>query len=478
MRFLQLPALTAALLLSTLAVDATLRTVRSRKLQLGLYLTAQSAVRGAELGYQAGLAVLEGGGGTSPADTQQWDVVSRPAPANQSATYWLMLKDRSATSSALSQRLCVTMRPESSPVLDTCDPANVFQRVTLSPGSTAANITTFTPTPTGWFERVILGDKALGQGSYGCLMVNSGYASGLPKAASASSGCQRPSGWCTADGSRYTGTIDCDGDGVLDHVCVDVWGRGVGVISSGSAPACNDTWPTAPRSACRAAFTAQRSTCCPRPPGWCNATGDTYVGNASCDGDGIPDHACYSRYGTFMGVIKGYNFWGCSDTWPYATVSSCQAVFYNIAFGQYSGYSEEDGGSGLTYDQRRAIIVGVVVGVWALVAGGLTAYLCHRHRRMLQAMRGGEMPGVATAGKNGKSHKSGSRGDEHRHETVYVAGGDVVQAQQVQITVGDGGAGEDAGGGDAGGGDGGGGDGGGGDGGGGGGGCGGGGCGG
>jgi hypothetical protein len=53
-------------------------------------------------------------------------------------------------------------------------------------------------------------------------------------------GCSKDPIWCTHSGSVYQ-NIDCDGDGVLDHYCVDASGD-TGVI--GSASSCADTWPS------------------------------------------------------------------------------------------------------------------------------------------------------------------------------------------------------------------------------------------
>lgn len=77
--------------------------------------------------------------------------------------YNLMLK--SPTNGTV--RLCLTMKPESEPYLDTCASNSTFQRVNLSPGDGVAN--TDFGAPVGWIERVVLGDRARGEDQYGCL---------------------------------------------------------------------------------------------------------------------------------------------------------------------------------------------------------------------------------------------------------------------------------------------------------------------
>jgi len=51
--------------------------------------------------------------------------------------------------------------------------------------------------------------------------------------------CQVDSHWCSHPGAVYK-NVDCDGDGHLDHVCVDFQGN-KGVISA--ANGCVDSWP-------------------------------------------------------------------------------------------------------------------------------------------------------------------------------------------------------------------------------------------
>ena len=53
-------------------------------------------------------------------------------------------------------------------------------------------------------------------------------------------GCVRPSGWCIHSGSTYS-EKDCDGDGILDPVCQDVYGQSGSRLS---ASGCKDTWPS------------------------------------------------------------------------------------------------------------------------------------------------------------------------------------------------------------------------------------------
>jgi len=62
--------------------------------------------------------------------------------------------------------------------------------------------------------------------------------------------CSRPSQWCSHSGSVYK-NVDCDGDGILDHACVDRSNQR-GYIASKSG--CVSVWPNAPKSSCPAAF--------------------------------------------------------------------------------------------------------------------------------------------------------------------------------------------------------------------------------
>ncbi|KAG2496024.1 hypothetical protein HYH03_005946 [Edaphochlamys debaryana] len=81
---------------------------------------------------------------------------------------------------------------------------------------------------------------------------------------------------------------DCDGDGLLDSVLVDVTGaRGVALSSRGCSTEDADTgYPNAPASACPAVLGGF----CAKPPGeWC--LGGEIL-QLDCDGDGVRDLAC------------------------------------------------------------------------------------------------------------------------------------------------------------------------------------------
>lgn len=126
--------------------------------------------------------------------------------------------------------------------------------------------------------------------------------------------CERPSDFCREPGSSYS-HMDCDGDGILDHACIDDLGNKRGSINSLNG--CKSTWPSAAIQWCRGAWT------CPRPVGYCSAQGMTYS-NVDCDGDGIKDHACMDM-DNHRGTISSLN--GCKDSWSDAPISSCAAVF-------------------------------------------------------------------------------------------------------------------------------------------------------
>jgi len=111
--------------------------------------------------------------------------------------------------------------------------------------------------------------------------------------------CKRPRTWCTHTGATYT-QYDCDGDGILDHVCQDRNG-GEGFLSS--AAHCRSTWP---RGRCQA-----KKTPCSRPSSWCTHKGAIYS-QLDCDGDGILDHHCKDdRSEGFRSSAAG-----CRDRWP------------------------------------------------------------------------------------------------------------------------------------------------------------------
>jgi len=209
-------------------------------------------------------------------------------------------------------------------------------------------------------------------------------------------GCERPSGWCSHNGSTYE-SKDCDRDGIPDHVCRDTNGY-YGVIQSSKK--CASSWPygqckgcerpsgwcsrgyesyeskdcdgdNIPDPVCREKrnhfstriimssekcassenmlSSSQRKNyqCkgCERPPRWCTHGGSIYE-SKDCDGDGIPDHVCSDRNG-YYGVIQSSK--KCANSWPYGQCKDftkiertrCNNPMYGINYNDY-GYRNKN----------------------------------------------------------------------------------------------------------------------------------------
>ena len=64
--------------------------------------------------------------------------------------------------------------------------------------------------------------------------------------------CSRPANWCAHSNHRHYRFVDCNGDGIKDHVC---WHRGNrGVRLSGHCNDAKSKWPNAPKSTCPKVF--------------------------------------------------------------------------------------------------------------------------------------------------------------------------------------------------------------------------------
>eukprot|EP00808_Paulinella_micropora_P026165 g19764.t1 len=66
--------------------------------------------------------------------------------------------------------------------------------------------------------------------------------------------CERPVGWCEQSGLQYS-SLDCDGDGSLDHICQSLTNPSqFGTILTYASFSCADTWPNANRSECYSGY--------------------------------------------------------------------------------------------------------------------------------------------------------------------------------------------------------------------------------
>jgi hypothetical protein len=131
-----------------------------------------------------------------------------------------------------------------------------------------------------------------------------------PRECTGTPGCQRGI-FCHHPTSIYF-QMDCDGDGIKDHVCNDAAG-GFGILSS--ADGCRDTWPY---GTCK---TKSGGSVC-LPNGWCSH--DSGLSYRDCDGDGIPDPVCDDKGKGHFGVI--YSATGCNAVWPNAPKCASSTV--------------------------------------------------------------------------------------------------------------------------------------------------------
>ncbi|PNH10055.1 hypothetical protein TSOC_003236 [Tetrabaena socialis] len=116
--------------------------------------------------------------------------------------------------------------------------------------------------------------------------------------------------WCT-QANAIRQYADCDGDSILDWVCVESYTTARGAIRSSAGCYSDDGhagWPTAPDSYCPSS---------PLFLGWCTQE-NAILQSTECDGDGILDWICTESSTTARGVVRSSN--GCSsDEWTGAT---------------------------------------------------------------------------------------------------------------------------------------------------------------
>ncbi|KXZ45139.1 hypothetical protein GPECTOR_58g588 [Gonium pectorale] len=134
-------------------------------------------------------------------------------------------------------------------------------------------------------------------GARGAILSRQGCAAVWPSApinsCPAVFGCEKPSDWCIQQ-SGFAKSLDCDGDGRLDWVCVSDNGNKWTMLSSNN---CSSVWVNATStSGCPALFG------CPRG-NWCTATGLT-ARNIDCDGDGKLDWTCTGSFGERFAMLS------------------------------------------------------------------------------------------------------------------------------------------------------------------------------
>jgi len=105
--------------------------------------------------------------------------------------------------------------------------------------------------------------------------------------------CWRPQGWCEGPGQLFSDERDYDGDGIPDPACLD---QGKGSYIS-SAHSCQST--------------RRVGGACLVPPRWCSDL-ESFYSEVDCDFDGIPDAHCQS--GSSSGFIS--SAYACAESYP------------------------------------------------------------------------------------------------------------------------------------------------------------------
>merc|ERR1719245_377976 len=104
--------------------------------------------------------------------------------------------------------------------------------------------------------------------------------------------CERPSG-CESSTDVYS-NIDCDGDGILDHVCMNPNGnRWVALSSKGDCK----SWVSDKKGKCEGT--------CKKPTGCVEST--DFYSHVDCDGDGIYDHLCTTTSERYVALSSNGN---------------------------------------------------------------------------------------------------------------------------------------------------------------------------
>lgn len=125
--------------------------------------------------------------------------------------------------------------------------------------------------------------------------------------------CLRPTGdGCRQKFDRYM-HVDCDGDGIEDHVCLNTRDQRAYMVLSSEG--CPNSWGLRSRSLCPQAFNGK---VCARPQNnGCTRRYDQYL-YIDCDGDGIKDHYCKDTSDPYkiwlvLSSEKCPNSWGSSN---------------------------------------------------------------------------------------------------------------------------------------------------------------------
>mmetsp|Transcript_95368 Transcript_95368/g.179313 ORF Transcript_95368/g.179313 Transcript_95368/m.179313 type:complete len:3377 (+) Transcript_95368:49-10179(+) len=115
--------------------------------------------------------------------------------------------------------------------------------------------------------------------------------------------CERPSTGCENVTMEAYSNLDCDGDGILDHMCT-LPGNPAARWLVLSTNGCPNDWGLPNRSAVECT--------CSRPVQGCVSPYDTYA-NFDCDGDGILDHACQNAETGAQSLVLSSE--GCPNEW-------------------------------------------------------------------------------------------------------------------------------------------------------------------